>query len=136
MKFKPLQTVVLDRNLPEHGLLKGDLGAIVEIYKPSDLEVEFVMADGTTGALVTLHESDVRPVASTDMGVRSDRSRGARLESRPLEVFGPQPRSLRDASEHPWPDLDLIVKRPHEVRPTRSLQDDVRTAATALDGPT
>jgi Domain of unknown function (DUF4926) len=68
MKFKPLQTVVLDRDLPEHGLLKGDLGAIVEIYKPSDLEVEFVMADGTTGALVTLHESDVRPVASTDMG--------------------------------------------------------------------
>ena len=51
------------RDRPEHGLLKGDLGAIVEIYEPSDLEVEFVMADGTTGALVTLHESDVRPTA-------------------------------------------------------------------------
>ena len=68
MKFKPLETVVLDRDLPEHGLRKGDLGAVVEIYEPDDLEVEFVMADGTTGALLTLHESDVRAVASADLG--------------------------------------------------------------------
>lgn len=68
MKFKPLETVVLDRDLPEHGLRKGDLGAAVEIYEPDALEVEFVLADGTTGALLTLHESDVRALASTDLG--------------------------------------------------------------------
>ena len=68
MKFKPLETVVLDRDLPEHGLRKGDLGAAGEIFEPRALEVEFVLADGTTGALLTLHESDVRALASTDLG--------------------------------------------------------------------
>lgn len=61
------QTVALDRDLPEHGLGKGDLGAVFEIYKPDDLAVEFVMADGITCALLTLQECDVRPVASTDL---------------------------------------------------------------------
>ena len=32
MKFQELDTVVLDRDLPEHGLRKGDLGAIVMTY--------------------------------------------------------------------------------------------------------
>jgi hypothetical protein len=68
MRFQNLQTVVLDADHPDHGLMKGDLGAIVEIYEPDGVEVEFVLADGTTGALVTLSESDVRPVASTDLG--------------------------------------------------------------------
>jgi len=68
MKFKKLQTVVLDKDLPEHGLRTGDLGAVVELYEPDGLEVEFVMTDGTTVALVTLNESDVRPLVGTDLG--------------------------------------------------------------------
>ncbi len=34
MMYKLLDTVVLDRDLPEHGLRNGDLGAVVEVYAP------------------------------------------------------------------------------------------------------
>jgi len=54
MSFKELETVVLDRDLPEHGLRRGDLGAVVQVYRPDELEVEFVTASGRTLALVTL----------------------------------------------------------------------------------
>jgi len=67
MRFKELQTVVLDRDLPEHGLRKGDLGAVVQVYEPDGLEVEFVSASGRTEALVTLKERDVRAVAESDI---------------------------------------------------------------------
>jgi Domain of unknown function (DUF4926) len=67
MRFKLLDTVVLDCNLPEHGLRKGDLGAVVEVYEPDSLEVEFVTASGRTEALVTLREGDVRAVADRDL---------------------------------------------------------------------
>jgi hypothetical protein len=67
MRFKELQTVVLDRDLPEHGLRKGDLGAVVHVYEPDGLEVEFVSASGRTEALVTLKAGDVRAVAEGDL---------------------------------------------------------------------
>ena len=67
MKFEVLDTVVLDRDLPEHGLRKGDLGAVVHVYEPDGLEVEFVTAAGRTEALVTVHEQEIRPVVDTDL---------------------------------------------------------------------
>ena len=67
MKFKELDTIVLDRDVPEHGLRRGDLGAVVAVYEPDGLEVEFVMASGRTGALLTLKTNDVRAVADVDM---------------------------------------------------------------------
>jgi hypothetical protein len=67
MKFKQLDTVVLDRDVPESGLRKGDLGAVVQIYEPDGLEVEFVTASGRTQALVTLQLSDVRAVMDEDL---------------------------------------------------------------------
>jgi hypothetical protein len=72
MKFKELDTVVLVRDLPEHGLRQGDLGAVVQIYQPDAIEVEFVTAAGKTEALVTLDIQDVRQVVDTDLiAVRS-----------------------------------------------------------------
>jgi Domain of unknown function (DUF4926) len=72
MMYKVLDTVVLDRNLPEHGLRSGDLGAVVPVYEPDGLEVEFVTASGKTQALVTLNVRDVRPVQDSDLiAVRS-----------------------------------------------------------------
>ena len=72
MKYKLLDTVVLDRDLPQHGLRAGDLGAVVEVYEPDGLEVEFVTASGKTQALVTLNINDVRPVQENDLvAVRS-----------------------------------------------------------------
>ena len=72
MKFKILDTVVLARDLPAHSLKKDDLGAVVELYEPDGLEVEFVTASGRTEALATLHVGDVRSVGDTDLiSVRS-----------------------------------------------------------------
>ncbi len=72
MKFKILDTVVLEKDLPAHGLKKDDLGAVVELYEPDGLEVEFVTASGRTEALVTIHVGDVRSVGDTDLiAVRS-----------------------------------------------------------------
>ena len=72
MKFALLDTVVLNRDLPEHGLRAGDLGAVVELYREDAVEVEFVQASGHTKALVTLPPSDLRSVAQTDiLAVRS-----------------------------------------------------------------
>ncbi len=72
MSYAVLDTVVLVRDLPEHGLRAGDLGAIVEVYESGELEVEFVTASGHTKALVTLRADDVREIADTDLvAVRS-----------------------------------------------------------------
>lgn len=67
MNFALLDTVVLDRDLPQHGLRRGDLGAVVEIYEPDGLDVEFVLASGQTQALVELTTHDVRPTRARDM---------------------------------------------------------------------
>ena len=67
MKFKLLETVVLNRDLPDYKLKRGDLGAVVQIYDPDGLEVEFVSAAGMTEALITLKEADLRPVSDNDL---------------------------------------------------------------------
>ena len=72
MEHTRLDTVVLVRDVPEHGLCAGDLGAVVEVYPPDGLDVEFVTASGRTKALVTLTSGDVRPIADSDLvAVRS-----------------------------------------------------------------
>ena len=67
MTYRVLDTVVLERDLPDHGLRRGDLGAVVEVYEPDGLEVEFVTASGRTAALVALRAGDVRPVGDDDL---------------------------------------------------------------------
>jgi hypothetical protein len=63
LRYHILDTVVLDRDLAEHGLRKGDLGSVVEVYEPDGLEVEFVTASGRSAALLTLNDRDVHPDA-------------------------------------------------------------------------
>lgn len=67
MRFKVLDIVVLATDPPEHGLWQGDIGAVVQVYKPGGLEVEFVTASGKTEALVTLNVGSVRPVVDNDL---------------------------------------------------------------------
>jgi hypothetical protein len=67
MKFAQLDTVVLRRDMPEHGLRAGDLGGVVELCGNDGLEVEFVQASGQTKALVTLKIDDVRAVSANDI---------------------------------------------------------------------
>ncbi len=67
MSVLPLDVVVLTRDLPAYGLRRGDLGAVVEIYGPDSIGVEFVAASGRTQALVTVVGDDLRPVADDDL---------------------------------------------------------------------
>jgi hypothetical protein len=67
MTFDELETVVLTRDVPEHALMAGDLGAVVGIYPPDGVEVEFVTAGGETQAVITLRVSDIRKVGPQDM---------------------------------------------------------------------
>jgi hypothetical protein len=67
MSYRELDPVVLIRDIPEFDLRRGDLGAIVQIYGLTGLEVEFVRLSGLTQALVTLHPDDVRPVDEHDV---------------------------------------------------------------------
>jgi hypothetical protein len=72
VEFRTLDVVVMSRDLPSRGLRKGDLGAVVHVYPPDGLEVEFVTAAGKTRAVVTLSKTDVREVRDTDLiSVRS-----------------------------------------------------------------
>lgn len=72
MAFKELDTVVLKRDMPDLGLRRGDLGAVVHVYGTDGLEVEFVTAAGRTEALVSLSADVVRGIAETDLvSVRS-----------------------------------------------------------------
>ena len=67
MTLKVLDSVVLKTDLPNHGLKKGDIGAVVELYEPDGIEVEFVTGSGKMQALVTLKSSDVRAVADSEI---------------------------------------------------------------------
>lgn len=62
-----LECVVLERDLPEHGLRKGDVGTVVDTYDPNGLEVEFVAATGETRAVLTIKHEDVRRASASDM---------------------------------------------------------------------
>jgi hypothetical protein len=65
--FAEFDVVVLLRDLPEAGLLAGNLGAVVQVYAPDALEVEFVDASGMTLAVETLSAGDVRPVRAGEI---------------------------------------------------------------------
>ena len=67
MTLQNLDVVVLNEDLPVHGLKQGDLGTVVEIYAPDAVEVEFVTASGRTQALVTLQPSAIRAVSDNDL---------------------------------------------------------------------
>jgi len=77
MTFKLLDTVVLVRDLPEHGLRAGDLGAVVHVYGEQAVEVEFTLASGQAQAVVTLEPELLRPLQSDDH-LAARRPRGSR----------------------------------------------------------
>ena len=67
MCFKEFDTVVMKAEMPSHSLKSGDVGAVVQVYSPDAIEVEFVTASGHTQALVTLATNQVRPVGREDI---------------------------------------------------------------------
>lgn len=61
--IQELDSVVLNRDVKEHGLKQGDIGAVVHCHGDgSAFEVEFVTANGRTIAVLTLDSSAVRPI--------------------------------------------------------------------------
>jgi ATP-dependent exoDNAse (exonuclease V) alpha subunit len=71
--FKELELVVLKSDIPEHGLIKGDIGVIVHKYRNEDsYEVEFVTADGETITTLDLSTDYIRSFSDKEiMHVRS-----------------------------------------------------------------
>lgn len=67
-----LDLVVLKASIVEHGLVAGDVGTVVHRYDNEEAsEVEFVDTRGTTIAVLTLEDSDVRsPMAGEILHVR------------------------------------------------------------------
>ena len=56
-----LDTVVLTRDLAEHGLERGDIGTVVYRYRDgAALEIEFATGEGETVAVLTLKDEEVR----------------------------------------------------------------------------
>jgi hypothetical protein len=55
------------RDLPEHHLKAGDLGAIVHRPGPDTVDVEFVRGSGHTQAVVTLCTADLPPLTDHDL---------------------------------------------------------------------
>ena len=53
--MKLLDVVVMIQDLPDLNLRKGQVGTIVEVYTPTEFEVEFVDLKGKTYALETLN---------------------------------------------------------------------------------
>ena len=63
-----LDAVALTGDLPEHGLVRGDVGPAVLVHgNGAAFEVEFVGYDGHTIALLTLERNQVRPLQTRDV---------------------------------------------------------------------
>ncbi len=57
--MKLLDVVALTVDLPEHGLLKGQVGTLVETLAPGVFEVEFCDLDGQAYASLPLTETQL-----------------------------------------------------------------------------
>ena len=60
--------IVLNKDLPEKGLEKGDVGTVVMIHGEREgYEVEFFTLDGKTYTVETLRADQVRPVKKNEV---------------------------------------------------------------------
>ena len=60
--------VVLTTDLAKEGLKAGDVGTVVHVHPQEEAsEVEFLTLDGTTVAIATVLNSQLRPVTHRDI---------------------------------------------------------------------
>lgn len=57
-----LDVIALTVDKPEHKLMRGEIGAVVECYPDDTYDVEFVAQDGYTYALITLNGDELLPL--------------------------------------------------------------------------
>ncbi len=66
--IKELDAVALTSDLPDRDLKRGDVGTAVLVHRNGEaFEVEFVGYDGHTVALLTLEQTQVRPLRANDV---------------------------------------------------------------------
>ncbi|MGE3978386.1 MAG: DUF4926 domain-containing protein [Nitrospira sp.] len=66
--MKEHDRVVLAATVPSEGLVEGDVGTVVHVYRDNQAyEVEFTTLEGKTAAVVTLEASQVRPVGKREI---------------------------------------------------------------------
>lgn len=70
-----LDNVVLECELPENGLARGDVGTVVLVHEGGKgYEVEFVALDGETVAVVTLRSSQIRAIRAGEIAHARERA--------------------------------------------------------------
>ncbi len=63
-----LDSVVLERDLPQFGLKSGDVGTVVLVHGGgAGFEVEFTALDGETIAVTTLSKGELREVSGSEI---------------------------------------------------------------------
>ena len=75
--LRELDLIVITRDVPERGIVAGDIGTVVHLYSDREaVEVEFVDGKGSTVAVETIGVLDVRPIANHEiLHVRPEVSR-------------------------------------------------------------
>ena len=67
MKIRELDNVVLNVDLNEYGLKRGDVGTVVLTHPDGGYEVEFMALDGDTLAVVSLTLDQVRMIGRREI---------------------------------------------------------------------
>jgi hypothetical protein len=66
--IKEHDLVVLEAAVPDEGLVAGDVGTVVHIYRDGEaFEVEFTTLEGKTAAVITVEASQVRQVGQREI---------------------------------------------------------------------
>ena len=66
--IKEHDRVVLASAVPTEGLVAGDVGTVIHLYRDGQAyEVEFLTLEGKTAAVITLEASQVRPVGKREI---------------------------------------------------------------------
>lgn len=77
--IQEIENVVLTTDLPEYGLLAGDIGTVVLVHGNGEgYEVEFVTLDGHTVAVATVLASQVRRAGRGEIAHAREVSTSAR----------------------------------------------------------
>jgi hypothetical protein len=66
--IKEFERVILNTDIPEFNLEKGDIGTVVMIHdNGAGYEVEFITLDGTTVAIQTLSANQIRMIKTSEI---------------------------------------------------------------------
>ena len=66
--IKEHERVVLTQPIPDEALEAGDVGTVVHVYSDGlAYEVEFIMLDGKTAAVVTVEAPQIRSVGKREI---------------------------------------------------------------------